>query len=155
MLKGLLILVLMLLIAACGGADVADNDDGGGSGGDRDFDRCSIMSAEEAAQWLGSPVVVGPSDVPVGAENTCRYRNDAAEMQVLIQIYDGEKYWAFPGSATRGPTDIADLGEDAHADGDSVSFLKNEFAASVSRIQGDIPAEDLEAIARLLEPRLP
>ena len=50
---------------------------------------------------------------------------------------------------------ITGLGEDAHSDGDSVSFLKNEFSVSVARIQGDIPVEDLEEIAHIIESRLP
>lgn len=151
-----LVLVLAVLVAACGGDGGGGGSAEGGGGGDRDFDRCSLMTAEEAEQWLGSPVdSVGPSDMPVNSEVTCSYQSTTNEKIVLLQVYDGEKYFAFAGSDVRGPDTIAGLGEDAHTDGDSLSFLKDDFTVSISRIQGTITVAELEEIARLIESRLP
>lgn len=154
--KRLSMFVLVCVLAvSCGGEGGEDDGTDTGTSG-REFDRCTLLTAEEAEQWLGSPVDgVGPADLPVGAESTCELESTANEMILLIQVEDGEQYFASEGSGARGPVTITGLGEDAHSDGDSVSFLQNSFAVRVSRIQGVIPVEDLEEIAHIIESRLP
>ena len=150
-----LIVVLGLLAVACGGGGEPGEETSNG-GGDRDFDRCSLVSGEEAEQWLGTPVdYVGPADLPVGAEDTCSYESSANQMRILLQVSDGEQYFAFEGSGARGPVTLEGLGEDAHTDGTYVAFLQDGFSVRVSQIQGNIPQQDLEEMAQLVESRLP
>lgn len=157
----LLAVLLVLAVPACGGGSGTDqgSDSGGGSiqgDGEREFDRCTLITAEEAEQWLGSPVDhVGPADLPVDADATCNYQSTANEKIILFQVNDGERYFASEGSGARGPDTITGIGEDAHTDGTYVEFLSDGYAVRVSRIQGDIPLADLEEIALLLESRLP
>lgn len=157
-----LLLVIVLVLAACGGSgddgagDTAGSDNGGGASSDADFDRCSLMSAEEAAQWIGSPVdLVGPSDVPVGADETCVYASSPNETRILLQIRDGAQFFAEEGSGARGPDTIEGIGEDAHSDGSYIEFLEGGFTVRVSQIQGAISLDELKDIAQLIEGRLP
>lgn len=158
--KSILLFVLALVVAACGGDSGnggADGGDGGDGGdGDRSVAACDLLSADEAAQWLGgSPVDAGPSDAPGSQDETCSYRNDEAAMQILLQVRDGEQYFAGPDSGARGPDDVDGIGEDGHTDGSYVAFLANGFSVRVSQIQGPVTYEDLEEIAKLIESRLP
>jgi len=149
-----LFVVLMMVLAACGGGSPEGGGDNGG--GDREFDRCTLMTAEEAEQWLGSPVdEVEPADLPVGADSTCSYRSTSNERSILIQVDDGEFYFAEEGSGARGPETISGLGEDAHTDGTYVAFLKDGWSVRVSQIQGAMTQAQLEEIAHLIESRLP
>lgn len=155
--RTILLCLLAVVVAACGGGDGDTGDGGGGGdgGGDRDFDRCSLMTAEEAARWLGDPVdEVGPSEGP-GSEETCLYESTTNEKIVLIQVYDGEVYFAEEGSAVRGPNTITGLGDDAWSDVDTVAFLQNDFSVSVSRIFGPVSVDQLQEMAELISTQLP
>lgn len=149
------ILVVGLALGACGDGGDGGNDDVLGLG-DRGLDRCSLITAEEAESWLG-PLQQEPAPAegfsgepdPV----TCSY--EGSDTRVLVQVYDGEVFFAEEGSASRGET-LEGLGEDAHADNDSVQFLQNEWTASVSYISGrPLSRDELVEIADLMSSRLP
>lgn len=144
------VLLVALALAACGGG----NDDVLGLG-DRGLDRCSLITAEEAEGWLGALVEdPAPSDGFDGEPDpiTCSYRGSDA--RVLLQIRDGEPFFAEEGSSARGET-FEGLGEDAHVDNDSVRFLQNDWAVSVDYIGGRMDFQELVEMAELISSRLP
>jgi len=150
-------LVLALVVSACG-----DGDGGGGGDvlglGDRNLDRCSLITTAEAEQWLGAPVAEPePAEGFDGEPDpvTCLYENEDDRMVILIQVYDGEVFFAEKGSASRIGETIDGLGEDAFMGDGSVKFLQNDWSASVARISGLIPDEDLLEMAKLMSSRLP
>jgi len=150
MMKRLLtILVLVSIIAACGGEEETLGL------GERELDRCSLITIDEAAAWLGGPVEAAPSESLDGVSDlvTCLY--EGATGSVLVQVYDGEVYFAEPGSPARLGEDVAGLGEDAFRDNDSVKFLQNDWAASVSQIGGIANIDHLMQMAELMSERLP
>lgn len=114
-----------------------------------------MISAEEAAQWLGGPVEAAPSEDANGDPSpvTCLY--EGANAVVLVQIRDGDVFHAEKGSESRTGEDVAGLGEDAYTDGTRVSFLQNEWSVSVSQIIGLVEGDDLVEMARLISGRLP
>jgi hypothetical protein len=142
-------LVLLTAFAGCG-------DDGNTLGvGDTDLDRCSLITTDEAAQWIGAPVAAAPAtgidDSPDPV--TCLY--EGADAKVLVQVYEGEEYFAGPGSASRVGEDVDGLGEDAFMDSDSVKFLQDGWAASVAQISGPVDTDSLLEMAHLMSSRLP
>jgi hypothetical protein len=86
--------VLLVLAAGCGGG----NDDTSGNG-DRELDRCSLVTPEEAGDWIGAPVTAAPAEGIDGNPDpvTCDYVGGRAH--VLVQVYDDKIYFAEPGSA--------------------------------------------------------
>lgn len=146
--------VLLLVLAACGGDDAGS---GGGGGDERELDRCSLVSAQEAEKWIG----VGTAQPADGFDGnpdleTCRYSNEAEDMIILVQVYDGEQYHADEGSGAReGATDVAGLGEDGFYINGAYRFLQDGWSVSVARIIGLIPDESLLEMAELIEARLP
>ncbi|MGB7861735.1 MAG: hypothetical protein WBM90_14670 [Acidimicrobiia bacterium] len=146
--------VVLLVLAACGGDDAGS---GGGGGDERELDRCSLVSAQEAEEWIG----VGTAQPSEGIDGepdlvTCLYANEAEDMIILVQVYDGEVYFAEKGSGSRvGGTDVADLGEDAFYQDGAYRFKQNDWSVSVARISGLIPDESLLEMAELIESRLP
>ena len=80
----LVTLALALIVAACG----SGNDGGDVLGlGDRDLDRCSLISAQEAEQWLGGTVSAAPSDGIDGKPDpvTCLYEVEGSFNSVFVQ----------------------------------------------------------------------
>lgn len=146
-------LAVALVVSACGG--------GGGDDvlglGDRGLDRCSLISAVEAEQWFGGAVLVAPSDGIDGTPDpiTCMYQKEGAFTSVLIQVYDGEVFFAEVGSASRTGETFDGLGEDAWIGDGKVGFLQNGWSASVSRISGTIPDEAILEMAQMMSSRLP
>lgn len=139
--------IIAVLFGACGGDDTL--------GVGRELDRCSVVSADEAAQWIGAPVQAAPSDDVDGEPSpvTCLY--EGANAVVLVQIRDGEVFFAEKGSASRIGEDVDGLGEDAYTDGTKVSFLQSDWSVSVSQIIGLVEGEDLLEMAQLISERLP
>lgn len=141
---------IALIVAACGG------DDGNTLGvGERDLDRCSLMTVEEAAEWLGDPVSAAPSEGFDGDPNpvTCRY--DGANATVLVQVRDGAVFFSEPGSDARTGEDVEGLGEDAFMDADSIEFLQNDWSVSIGLISGLPEDGALLEIAPIISDRLP
>lgn len=150
----LVTLALALIAAACG------NGDGGGDVlglGDRDLDRCSLISAQEAEQWLGGTVSVAPAEGIDGSPDpvTCSYQVEGSLTSVLVQVYDGEVFFAEPGSAARTGETLEGLGEDAWTKEGDVNFLQNNWTVSVTRILGPVPDANLLEMAELISTRLP
>jgi hypothetical protein len=142
--------LLVLAVVGCGGS----NDDTLGMG-DTDLDRCSLITPDEAAQWIGAPVTAAPSDGIDGKPDpvTCMYEGSNAK--VLVQVYEGEEFFAKPGSSSRVGEDVDGLGEDAFMDNDSVRFLQDGFAASVAQISGPVSGDSLLEMAHLMSSRIP
>ena len=150
----LVTLALGVMAAACG------DGDGGGDVlglGDRDLDRCSLISAQEAEQWLGGTVSVGPSEGFDGEPDpvTCFYEVEGSLTSVLVQVYDGEVFYAEVGSASRSGETLEGLGDDAWTEAGGVHFLQNDWTVGVARILGRVPDADLLEMAELISSRLP
>lgn len=143
-------MALVVVVVACGGGD------GSSSGAEgRELDRCSLITADEAAEWLGDPVSAAPSEA-LGTEPdpaTCLY--EGAEATVLLQVRDGAVYFAEPGSDSRTGEDVADLGEDAFMDSDSIEVLQNDWSVAIGHISGPLDDGALLEMARLVSDRLP
>lgn len=135
--------------AACGGDEEVLGV------GDRDLNRCSLITVEEAEDWLGAPVEAAPSEGLDGEPDpvTCLY--EGAGGSVLVQVRDGAVFHSEPGSPSRIGEDVPGVGEDAFRDNDSVQFLQNDWSVSVSQILGIPEAENLIEMARLVAGRLP
>lgn len=143
--------LLLATVAGCGGS----NDATSSGNGDRELDRCSLITADEAGQWIGAPVTAAPAEGIDGNPDpvTCLYEGSTAK--VLVQVYDGEVYFAEPGSPSRVGEDVEGLGEDAFIGDGSVRFLQNGWSASVGQISGPVDDDSLLAMARLMSSRLP
>ena len=150
----LVTLALAMVAAACG-----DGDDGGDvlGLGDQDLDRCSLISAQEAEQWLGGAVSVAPSEGFDGDPDpvTCLYQVEGSLNSVLVQVYDGEVFFAEPGSASRSGETLEGLGDDAWTQEGDVNFLQDDWTVSVTRISGRVPDAGLLEMAELVSSRLP
>jgi hypothetical protein len=135
-------------VAACGGEEEVLGL------GDRDLDRCSLITVEEAEDWLGAPVDAAPSEA-LGEPDpvTCYYQG--ANGSILLQVRDGAVYHAEPGSPSRIGEDVPGVGEDAFRDNDSVQFLENDWSVSVSQISGVPNMDNLIEMAGLVAERLP
>lgn len=145
----LLLLALSLVLVACGGG----SDQTLGEG--RSLDRCSLITPEEAAQWLGQPVSAAPSEDLDGDPSpvTCLY--EGANATVLLQVRDGDVFFSEPGSASRSGDDIPGLGEDAYGDPESINFLQNDWSVGLGRIIGLIDEAALVEMAKIVSTRLP
>jgi hypothetical protein len=145
---------LTLMVTGCG-------EDGGSEEvlgfGDRGLDRCSLVSAEEAEQWLGGPVNVGPTEGIDGEPDliTCFYEAENSPNSILVQVYDGEIFFAEEGSPSRTGETLDGLGDDAWIEAGDINFLQNDWTVSVSLILGRVTDEDLLAMAELISSRLP
>ena len=153
-----LALALAMVVSACeGGVEVGNGDDNVLGLGDRGLDRCSLITEAEAEEWLGGPAVAAPSE---GFDDepdlvTCLYKSEDPRASFLVQVYDGEVFFAEVGSAARLGETIDGLAEDAFQDQGSVKFFQNDWSASVSLISGLIPDEDILEMAELMSSRLP
>lgn len=129
-----------------------DNTSGNG---DRGLDICSLITPEEAGQWIGAPVSTDPTEDVEGIPElvTCDYVGGHAH--VYVQVYDSAIYFAEPGSASRVGEDVDGLGEDAFMESDSVEFLQNDWTVSVSQISGQVETDGLLEMAHLISSRLP
>lgn len=150
----LVILAFALIAAACGTGDGGDDVLGLG---DRDLDRCSLISAQEAEQWLGGTVSAAPAEGIDGEPDpiTCLYQVEGSPNSVFLQVYDGEVFFAEPGSAARTGETLEGLGEDAWTKEGDVNFLQNDWTVSVSRITGLVSDANLLEMAELISSRLP
>lgn len=150
----LVTLTFAFIAAACG-----NGDDGGDvlGLGDRDLDRCSLISAQEAGQWFGGPVSAAPSDGVDGEPDpvTCLYEAYGSPNSVFVQVYDGAVFFAEPGSAARTGETLEGLGEDAWTTEGDVNFLQDDWTVSVTRIAGQVPDAGLLEMAELISSRLP
>lgn len=147
-------LAIALIATACGGGD---SDDDVLGLGDQDLDRCSLMTAEEAEQWLDGTVSAAPSEGIDGKPDlvTCFYEVDGTFSSVFVQVYDGEVYFAEPGSAARTGETLQGLGDDAWTQAGDINFLQDDWTVSVTRISGQVPDADLLEMAQLISSRLP
>jgi hypothetical protein len=147
-------LAIALIATACGGGD---SDDDVLGLGDQDLDRCSLMTAEEAEQWLDGTVSAAPSEGIDGKPDlvTCLYEVDGTFSSVFVQVYDGEVYFAEPGSAARTGETLQGLGDDAWTQAGDINFLQDDWTVSVTRISGQVPDADLLEMAQLISSRLP
>lgn len=152
----LLLIPFALLIAACGGSDGTDSDELGV--GDRDLNRCSLVSVDEAEGWLGNGVIAEPPDGVDGDPDgtACRYQLDGEPDSILLQVYNGEVFWAEEGSETRIGETFTGLGEDAYVQTGGVYFLQDDWSVSISRLLGNrVTDEHLMEMAELVSSRLP
>lgn len=148
---------LLLLCLALALASVACGGDGGetlGADG-RELDRCSLMTTEEAAQWLGDPVTAAPSEGLDGDPSpvTCLYEGTNAT--VLLQVRDGAVYFSEPGSDSRTGEDVEGIGDDAWIDSDGIEILQNDWSVSIGLIIGLLEDEAFVEMAEIVSGRLP
>lgn len=145
---------LALGVAACGGEA---GDDGALGVGERGLDRCSLISPDEATTWLESQVTATHADGIYGEPDlvTCLYQADDSANSVLVQVYDGDVFYAEKGSPARTGEDLDGLGEDAWTKDGDVNFLQNKWTVSVSRVIGSVTDESLLEMAKLISSRLP
>lgn len=146
----ILSLAATLAFVACG-----DGDSGSLGGDGRELDRCSLITTEEAAEWLGEPVTAAPTEDFDGNPDpvTCLY--EGAEATVLLQVRDGAVYFAEPGSDSRTGEDVEGIGEDAFIDSDSIEVLQNDWSVAIGQISGVPEPGALVEMARLVADRLP
>jgi hypothetical protein len=136
-----------------------------GDSGDRTVVVCSLVSTTEAEAWLGAGVV---SDLAVGPTapdpNGCTYTSADGNSYILLQVYDGEKYFGGPDNEELYPNAVVvpglgEIGFTSDVVGSesyrSVHFLQNDWAVSVSDIAGGIPEDDLLAMAQVVSANLP
>lgn len=154
--------LLVLSVSACGGDSGPDGGNDGtqpsASSGDRTLDVCGLVSTSEAEAWLGGPgVEAGLAEGPTGPyPEGCTYKNADESAQILLQVYDGEKYFGGPDHELYPDSVIVpNLGEVGFTAGSSAHFLQNDWSVSVSSIAGGIPDEDLVAMAQLVSANLP
>jgi hypothetical protein len=147
-------LAVALIATACGGGDSEDNVLGLG---DQDLDRCSLVTTEEAEQWLGGTVSAAPAEGFDGEPDlvTCLYEAEGTPNVVFVQVYDGEVFFAEPGSAARTGETLEGLGDDAWTKAGDVNFLEDNWTVSVSQISGPVSDADLLEMAQLISSRLP
>lgn len=145
---------MTLILAACGNGDGGDDVLGLG---DRGLDRCSLISAQEAEEWFGGTVLAAPSEGINGKPDpvTCLYELESSFNSVLVQVYDGDVFFAEPGSGARTGETLEGLGEDAWTKAGDVNFLQNDWTVSVSRISGQVSDAGLLEMAELISSRLP
>jgi hypothetical protein len=153
----ILLVVGSVVVGSCGGGDdsVVESDQPGSV--ERELDRCSLISEAEAESWMGPGVTAGPAEGFDGEPDlvTCLYEVEGAFNSVLVQVYDGEVYFAEPGSPSRTGEDLAGLGEDAWTKPGDVNFLQNDWTVSVSRISGQATDAALLEMAEMISSRLP
>jgi hypothetical protein len=82
-------------------------------------------------------------------------RVEGSPNSVFVQVYDGEVFFAEPGSAARTGETLQGLGEDAWTKEGDVNFLQNNWTVSVTRITGQVSDADLLEMAELISSRLP
>ena len=153
---------MVLLIAACGGDSGGNGGSGGtaapgGQSGDRTVDVCSLVSTAEAEVWLGPGVVSGMAEGPSGPyPEGCTYKSADGSAQILLGVYDGEKYFAGPDHQVYTDSVIVTgLGEIGFTANRAAHFLQNDWAVSVSSIAGGVPDPDLVAMAQVVSANLP
>lgn len=152
------VIVLVGVVLVLGGCGNGGTGGDTGGPGERSLDRCSLMTAGEAEQWLGAGVSTPSPAEDIDGEPdpvTCLYENSAERNTLLIQVYDGAVYFAEVGSPARTGETLEGLGEDAWSGDGAVRFLQNDWSVSVARITGRIPDEALVEIAQVLSSRLP
>jgi hypothetical protein len=151
---GLIALAIALIATACGGGD-SDEDVLGL--GDQDLDRCSLIASQEMEQWLGGTVLSGPAEGFDGEPDlvTCLYEVEGTSTSVFVQVYDGDVYFAEPGSAARTGETLEGLGDDAWTAAGDVNFLQDDWTVSVSQISGQVSDADLLEMAQLISSQLP
>lgn len=153
--KRIITLAVVLVLGACGGS--GGDDDVLGLG-DQNLDRCSLITSGEAEQWIGAPIAdPAPAEGFDGEPDpvTCFYENPNTFASFLIQVYDGEVFFAEEGSAARTGETIEGLGDDAWMGEGKVGFLQGNWSASVSRISGTMANEDILEAAEIMSSRLP
>ncbi len=142
--------VFAFLVVACGGGDA---EDGGGG----EIDVCSLVTQAEATSFLGGPAdPPAPTESPGSNGATCGYESSGAQTRILLQVYDGEKFYSGDDSELHpdaGP--IGGLGTKGYLEPGGIGFLQNDWAVFVSKISGPISDDTLLAFARLVSERLP
>lgn len=151
-----LLVVGSMVLGSCGGGDSTGDADEAGSG-ERELDRCSLISESEAEGWMGPGVSAAPAEGFDGEPDlvTCLYEITETFDSVLVQVYDGEVYFAEPGSPSRTGEDLAGLGDDAWTKAGDVNFLQNDWTVSVSRISGKVTDAALLEMAEMISSKLP
>ncbi|WP_436794564.1 hypothetical protein [Actinospongicola halichondriae] len=156
--RGVLAMGAVLVLAACGGGD---DDASSGSSGDGDSAAvvtCEVLTADVVGDALGTDVIAETMTTPSGGTDPvgCSYTSDSGDLRVLATARFGEKYYGGIDSPARtDPVAIDGLGDEAFADDGMVTFLSGEWTGSVSSSAGNVPDDDLEAVARALESKLP
>ncbi len=155
---GVLVIVAMLALASCDGDDDSTSSGSSDDAGGEDLVACEVLSAEDVGEVLGATVVAEATGTPSGDVDPvgCTYTSDAGDVRILASVRLGEKFYGgIDSPARQDPVAIDGLGDDAFADNGMVTFLSGEWTGSVASIAGDVPDADLEAVARLLESKLP
>ena len=150
----MIVTLVAAVLVSCNGETGSDQLGVGDSG----LDRCSLVSAEEVERWIGPlESEPAPSEGFDGEPDlvTCFYQAADSPNSMLIQVYDGEVFYAEEGSAARTGPDVEGLGDDAWRDQDSVKFLQDDWAVSVSRILGLYDDEALLDVAEIISDNLP
>jgi hypothetical protein len=152
-------LVAALILVACGGDDnVGASFGASGNVGGEDLVACEVLGADEVGDVLGAVVVAETLSTPSGGLDPvgCTYTSDSGDLRILASVRFGEKFYGgIDSPARKDPVAIDGLGDDAFIDDGAVRFLSGEWTGSVASIAGGVSDSDLEAVARLLESKLP
>ncbi len=155
---GVFAIVLLVMLSACGGDDDASSGGSSNDSGDDGVVTCDVLSADEVGDVLGATVVAETMDTPSGELDPvgCTYTSDSGDLRILASVRFGEKFYGgIDSPARKDPVAIGGLGDDAFVDDGMVTFLSGDWTGSVASIAGGVPDADLEAVARLLESKLP
>jgi len=121
------------------------------------MDRCTLLTAGEAAAAVGGPV--GPGYAAGPMQTACQWDGTADEAAyVQVQVIDDPSYWS-PPTLADGYAELTGIGEKAYVlpemGGFAAGALDRGHVVVVGLAGGGASAESAESLLRLVVDRLP